>query len=579
VRVSTHRVKIVAPTWIDYAEARCKSEPVDGAIRRPGENGGIEGLARSPGNGVSFFVFLTGPDGVPLANVAISEAVTSTRIPAVYKSTERISGKTDAGGRYFSCWNYQIDETVQIWIRQAGKAPQLTLQHLTQKIEAVRIVASAQTVANKDAAPVTVRGTVFDSLNNRPLANATVRVSGLDGSVTTDSVGAFAIPGIASGYYTVSAQHADLDTLGFGELAADLDISSTKSAVSLSIPSFGTLWASGCSSRAAPKDSGFIFGNIRDANTRDVLSDVRVQVSWSEVRIGANNKLAQTKRTLESKSDTFGGYVVCGIPIDVALDVIATIDAATTTTLALGARGARVQRQDISLVVPESGSSEATGGTRTGTVKGIITSTSGEPVGNVRVSVGGIVRARSDSLGNFVITRVPVGTRPVEFVAIGMSPVTQNVDVVEGQTVDVSLKLDRITVLEKVEVKGMRQTQILREFDERKRSGFGHIEDSTFIDKVGTLGSVMRSFPAIIPGGQGLEPPIYFRKAVGPGGMCEANYFVDRFRVDKDAFYLVRPTEVAWIETYPRRLTVPPEFMGGRECGVVALFTKRSIAK
>lgn len=61
--------------------------------------------------------------------------------------------------------------------------------------------------------------------------------------------------------------------------------------------------------------------------------------------------------------------------------------------------------------------------------------------------------------------------------------------------------------------------------------------------------------------------------------MCEANYFVDRFRVDVEIFYRVRPTEVAWIEIYPRRYSVPPEFMGGRECGVVALFTKRAVAK
>lgn len=116
-------------------------------------------------------------------------------------------------------------------------------------------------------------------------------------------------------------------------------------------------------------------------------------------------------------------------------------------------------------------------------------------------------------------------------------------------------------------------------FAERKRSGFGYIKDSASIGKIGTLGSAMRSFPAVIPGDKGLEPAIYFRKAVGPGEVCEANYFVDRFRVDVDHFYAVRPTDVAWVEIYPRRYTVPLEFMGGRECGVVALFTKRAVGK
>ena len=155
-------------------------------------------------------------------------------------------------------------------------------------------------------------------------------------------------------------------------------------------------------------------------------------------------------------------------------------------------------------------------GTRTGTVKGRLTNTAGEPVSNVRVSVGGIVRARSDSVGVFVVTRVTVGTRPVEFVAIGLTPVTRIVEVVEGQAVEVSLTLDRITVLEKVQVKGAVSTQILREFDERKRSGFAHIQDSTVIGKIGTLGSAIRGFPSAIAGNKGLEPRSFSGKQLNP---------------------------------------------------------------
>lgn len=575
VRDSIHHAKIVAPTKLDYAEERCKSEPSGGAIKRLGEHGGVERITRTLGEAVSFFVYVIGPDNVPLANVEITEEVKRDRIPAFYKSNDVVRGKTDAGGRYFSCWNYKLDEKVQIWIRQSGKPPQLTIHHLTQPVEAVRIVASVGTVAsNTNASKVSVRGIAFDSLNNRPLANATVRVSGLDVTATTDAKGAFQLDGIESGFYTISAAHPELDSLGLGDIAQDLDISSVKSEASLNIPSFATLWAGGCSSRRAPSDSGFMYGNIRDANNREELSDARVQVSWTEVALGANKKLTQTKRSIETKSDAVGQYVACGIPVDVALDVTATVDG-TTTTLALGARTSRMIRQDVSLDLPAS---RAAAAGRAGTIKGRVTNAAGDGVSNVRVSVNGIVGARSDSAGAFTIQRVQTGTRTVEFVSVGMTPITRIVDVVEDQTVDVSIKLERVTVLDKVQVTATAKQQVITEFEDRKRLGFGHIQDSTQISRAPGLGAAVRMFPGVLLGRM-LEPPIMFRRSVGPGEVCEANYFVDRHRVEIEAFYAVPVRDVAWIEMYPRRFTVPREFSGGRECGVVALFTKFSVGK
>ena len=459
VRDSVHHEKIVAPTSLDYAEERCKSEPSGGLIMRVGQHGGLEWKSRTPGAGVSFFVYVTGPDNLPLPNVAITEAIKYPNTPAAYTSVDVTGGKTDSGGRYFSCWNYQLDESVQIWIRQPGTRPQLTVQHLTQTVEAVRIVANTQIVANTDTVPLTVRGTAFDSLSNRPLVNAAIHVSGLDGTATTDANGAFEIRGIESGFYTFSAQHALLDTLGFNDVAVGLNISDAQSTVSLTIPSFAALWASGCGSR-----------------------------------------------------------------------------------------------------------------------KGRITNAAGDGVSNVRVSVNGIVGARSDSAGAYVIQRVRTGSRTVQFVSVGMAPITRIVELAPDQVADVSITLERVTVLEKVQVTATAKQQLLTQFGDRKRLGFGSIQDSTQLSRAPGLGTAIRMLPGVLLGRM-FEPPIMLRMASGLGAVCEANYFLDGHRVEIEAFYSIPIKDIAWIESYPRRYAVPREFMGGRECGAVALFTKFSVGK
>jgi hypothetical protein len=73
--------------------------------------------------------------------------------------------------------------------------------------------------------------------------------------------------------------------------------------------------------------------------------------------------------------------------------------------------------------------------------------------------------------------------------------------------------------------------------------------------------------------GAGREPPIIL-------GTCGANYFVNRARVDKGAFYAVSIHEIAWIEVYPHGLAVPREFMtNASRCGAVVIFTKQNVGR
>lgn len=72
------------------------------------------------------------------------------------------------------------------------------------------------------------------------------------------------------------------------------------------------------------------------------------------------------------------------------------------------------------------------------------------------------------------------------------------------------------------------------------------------------VSSIFRMFPSVRMGNV-REPSMY----LGAGmTSCEANYFVDRFRVDKIIFHSCAVQDIAWVEAYPRRTTVPREFMG-----------------
>jgi hypothetical protein len=244
-----------------------------------------------------------------------------------------------------------------------------------------------------------------------------------------------------------------------------------------------------------------------------------------------------------------------------------------TTMLDLPARATRVQRRDLTVAIATASDAKPMG-----TIRGRLTNASGEGFPNARVVTDGVPETRSDSSGAFILRDVPAGSRTIEFLAIGATPLARTVDVIAGDTTNASAQLERVTTLERVDVRASVVTGILRDFEDRKRMGFGYVRDSSTLARVPTMSTVLRQFPSVVLG-NGRDPDIKFRASVSEP-YCQANIFIDRHRqTDSLTFYALHPDEIAWVEVYPRRFTVPQEFMGGRQCGVIAVFTKRSIAR
>jgi hypothetical protein len=192
--------------------------------------------------------------------------------------------------------------------------------------------------------------------------------------------------------------------------------------------------------------------------------------------------------------------------------------------------------------------------------------------------VDGTAEVRSTSDGRFVARDVPTGTRQIEVLALGMSPVTATADVTPGDTVNVALELHRIVTLDSVHVKAplsMRQI-LVSDIAERRKEGFGHFRDSTEIGKYPTLSEALSGMPGVQARGS------LARTIVTMNRGCLANVWLDGVHVSgqiqlTDLF----PDQIADIEVYTRPLSAPPQFVirsgPGAGCGSIVVWTKRIV--
>lgn len=437
------------------------------------------------------------------------------------------------------------------------------------------LILVAASAAAVPAQTVTVRGVTFDSLHNAPLAGAFVTLSGggKNRSATADSTGRFFFDAVAPGAYRVSMQHAAIDSLGIPGISARATVTDGKRDIVLALPSFSSMWRSACGGRSAPADSGFLFGAIRDATTGRGVAQAYVDVSWLDVSVDSQKKLSQKRWRRTARADSTGSYGVCGVPASVALHVQATADLSASGTIELQPTEARVQRRDLSL--------GPTSGTARGIVAGFLRGPAGFPYRDARVTLENLPEVRSDTGGRFIIRNAPLGTRQVEIMAIGMMPIFLPVDVSPKDTAFVDATLRRVVAsLDPVKIRATaRLAAFNRDLEERKRSGFGYIIDSTTLKPLGTLASAFTATPSatLVRSKTSNYFTVWFP---ADKDKCLAMVWLDGRRSDYDEINNIDPRDLALVEMYPRRLNIPREYMvGGLRtlCGVIALWRKTAV--
>lgn len=421
--------------------------------------------------------------------------------------------------------------------------------------------------------PVTVHGIAYDSLRGAPLAGAVVTVVGTARTATTDSRGRFQFDSVAPGGYTFAAQHAALDSVGFSGVSARAAVTDGRDDVRIALPSFATLWRVVCGDSPPPRDSGFVYGTIRDAAGQQPLPNAIIDVSWIDMAVSKSLAVTRTQWRSGARSDASGSYGVCGVPASVGLRVQARSDSGSSGLIDLLPYGLRVQRRDL-LVGLASDSGEARGGT----VAGLVTDTAGRPFPDARIIMEERPEIRSNADGRFTFRDVPTGTRQVEVLALGMLPVVTAVDVIAQETATVTAALRKVTRLDIVRVTATaRVRRAVAEFEERRRGGFGYIRDSTTIATRGTMSSVFFEFPGVQVerGASGTTSFGLSMKATGPG-RCAPNLWIDgREERDFDLLNALHTDEIAALEVYPHAFSVPMRFMGrSSSCGAVVVWTK-----
>jgi protocatechuate 3,4-dioxygenase beta subunit len=424
-----------------------------------------------------------------------------------------------------------------------------------------------QSATQRPAVPV--RGTVFDSLRGRPLANAFVTVGGVSGASATDAKGRFRFDSVPPGVYTVTAQHPVLDSIGLSGLAARATVEAGGREVQLAVPSFETLWRSSCAGRV-PRDSGIVFGNVRHAKGGAPVANAGIELSWADLVLDRRRSVVQRQWRIETRTNAQGGYAVCGVPSRVGLVVRAANDSSASGQIDIPPNGIRVQRRDLMIGSATPGPFER------GAIVGVVVDPQGQPVSGARVLSEGLAEVRTNADGRFRVNDVPAGTRQIEVLAIGVAPALAAADVTPGDSAIIDVHLQRVLTLDAVRTMAARGNRVFAaEFDARRRSGFGYSRDSSDIIRYPQFPNVLRDVPGLTvrQGASSLTITV----SDGKGGSCEPEVLIDGAPAAFGHLVDLLPNEVGGLEVYARASRIPARFVPPGiqpQCGMILVWTK-----
>jgi hypothetical protein len=340
---------------------------------------------------------------------------------------------------------------------------------------------------------VPVRGVAYDGLRGQPIRNARVTVLGESLVAMTDSRGRFRFDSVTPGVHTFAMNHATLDSLGFTGLSTRATIVTGDEEVKLSVPTFEALWSAACGGRA-PKDSGLVYGTVRDAEQRGPVADANIDVVWTDLAMDKRRGVFQRRWRSQSKTDSTGSYVVCGVAPKQWLSVQASRASSSSGSIDLPPTEFRVQRRDLLI-----GPATAADSLRRGAVLGTVTDAAGAPFAAARILFDGQTAYRSGDDGRFAIPIAPSGTHQLEISSIGMAPVVTVIEVGVHDTAIVATRLIASTVLNGVEVNASRAGRMMAaEFDLRRRAGRAFVLDSMDLEKSRTLPNALTSVPSTV---------------------------------------------------------------------------------
>ena len=454
---------------------------------------------------------------------------------------------------------------------------------------------AAQTTS---ASGTIIRGVVFDSLEMRGLAGATVQIADASGkpwtrSVATDSAGRFTVEDVPIGTYLIGFFHSKLDSLAIATMNFRADVRTPDPLdVRLGVPSARTIARALCGRTAIADSTGLFMGYLRGADNSMPRPNGTVVVRWSELII-EKGKISRSAPSVEASSGPTGQFAVCGVPLGTPMLLTAGSASDSSGSFELTVPRSGFLHRDI-FVAPLTRRTVATSDTSppvellrgTGRLRGRVVGATGRPLPGARVALWGTgLEATTGTDGMFQLSDLPGGTQTLEVRAVGFAPMQRPVDIVQGAPDATEVALENLAImLDTVRVAAERIYTSPRtaDFERRLRTGMGHIIEAKEIAKrqAVTLTDILRMVPGvlIVPSRYASEDVLMRGgEAVLGGGTCRPDIYIDAARVANDPTFpinsLVLVNEVRAVEVYARPALVPSEYRSLSGCGAILVWT------
>lgn len=455
-----------------------------------------------------------------------------------------------------------------------------------------------------------IQGVVYDSTRATALGGAEVSLLGTALVATTQETGAFELPAVPEGEYTLTFSHPRLDTLGIVHPGTDVSVSADGVTQALvAIPSTETLESVVCPG-AHGRGLGALIGVVRDDRGNPVPGTA-IRASWADRWTGdARSVLRTTLREGSTRSEQDGHYRLCGVPLDEIVEIFALAPGGSSMRLEIPVRRDPFFVADVRLpgiAVPAVAATERTPDAQpaatadgvslrheagTGILRGTVTDAAGNPIETAQVRlIGSGISGRTMPNGSFSFA-LPPGSHVVDVRRLGYVPVRFTADARPSQDVMAAIRLEAaVQQLESIVIAEERGTSAAAApgFAERKRRLNAVFVDRQRIDREHPmqLTDLLRGTPGIrLQPMRSLTGVAYvpqMRRAASLDGHCPMSYYVDgmEFEPSEQGINVdVRPAEIEALEVY-QPSQVPAQFSSGRSarCGVLVIWTRQEAGK
>ncbi|MCU0617693.1 MAG: carboxypeptidase-like regulatory domain-containing protein [Gemmatimonadaceae bacterium] len=410
------------------------------------------------------------------------------------------------------------------------------------------------------AAPDTVRGIVFDSLGGAPLTEAFIFAEPAGVSVPTDSLGRFLVVSDKR-VERLTVYHDALDDIGLGAIVLARPTDAARwTDVTIATPSLTTIWRTVCQADV-PEDEnrGVLVGSVRLADDRTRVSGAGITAQWEAILPRTRLRQAEQRST---RSDSTGAYALCGVPAVGELVMAGASVEYESGAVQVALADRPLRRIDLVLAPANSRVD------RWPTITGRVVGPDQQPVANARVAVDGVDSVViADADGRFSMVRVPLGSRMIGAQADGFAAVAQQVNVLEANTPEVIITLERALSIAGLEGIAVTERRTIR----RER----------MMREAGSLRAALEQVPGLvvqnIPGSDDATRfALYGRGRNLSIGTCSVQLLVDGLPATLDELHAISVTQFAAVEVY-RNVSFAPERFGQfaeNDCALVAFWTQ-----